>query len=498
MLRPKRSRWPLASAVLLLLAAAAVYQGILLRAKLEIGGAEPQPAVTGRVQNLHQRAMQQYCTGLVRTPRNTWLVGRLEDAHDITPQPEGSVQLDTLVYGGKRAAQAPPEDWGTPWNAWHRKPEQTTYVSRLAEDGIFHEVARLNGTGCLLATPDGSTLYLLTDLERPQASEAKPALEQTAVLRSDDQGQSWQWLESGWLPQVNWQAWSMRPQFHGDREVWAWRDFEFGEEQAAPTQGSPSGLFYSPDLGRTVESVAASAPLLKTLDDLRGKAPADADWGDINGRHGRIRAHVVQYGPDQAVLWISQTFMYGPRGGPHLDTSISVSTRAELRRSAGRWDMALPEHMEGFAVTELQANSAGRTIAVLQRDGQPLPQVAEWNSTGRTWVDHGPLPSPFHPLASSSGLRDFRVGDKVLLANTMSSYQVPRWLSPVRDSSISANAVFYSSDWGASWHKLAIDGYLGVLGFEPSTGRVHWAQGNWYNSRDLQIHSYDLEPGGKP
>lgn len=107
---PTRPRRALICTVLLLLTVAAVYLGILLRAKLEIGGAEPRPSVAGRVQNIYQRAMEPYCTGVVRTPHDTWLVSRLEDAHDITPQPEGSVLLDTLVYGGARAMEAEPED----------------------------------------------------------------------------------------------------------------------------------------------------------------------------------------------------------------------------------------------------------------------------------------------------------------------------------------------------------------------------------------------------
>lgn len=494
--RPKRPRQVLAWAALLL-AAAAIYLGMLLRAKFEIGGAQPHPAVTGLVQDIQQRAMEPYCTGVVRTPHDTWLVGRLEDTHDSRPQPEGSVLLDTLVSGGKRLAETDPEDWSNSWGSWSRKRQQTSYVSRLGQDGVFHEIARLNGTGCLIATPGGDTLYLLTDLPRPTQmqpamQEQASAQEQSVVLRSDDRGRSWQWQEPGWLPQVSAHAWSIRPWFHGTREVWAWQDFRFAAEQPAP--GQASGLFYSPDLGRSVESITASAALLQTFGDIRAQPPGDADGANPDGKYGRIQAHVIQSGPDRAELWISQTFMHGPPDMPSPRASTSITTRAELQRNAGRWDMASPEQSKGFAISELQTNTAGKTIAVLQRDGEAMPQIAEWNGTSKAWSVHGQLPSPFLPLPSSSRLRDFQVGAHVLLANTMSSHEVPRWLTFGRRASISADAVYYSSDWGTSWKQLDIDGYLGMLGFEAESGRIHWAQGHWNSSRDRQIHSYTLNP----
>jgi hypothetical protein len=52
--------------------------------------------------------------------------------------------------------------------------------------------------------------------------------------------------------------------------------------------------------------------------------------------------------------------------------------------------------------------------------------------------------------------------------------------------------VFYSTDWGRSWSRLAIDGYLGVLGLDAGQDRVIWARGNWYSSADLSVRSYGL------
>jgi hypothetical protein len=61
------------------------------------------------------------------------------------------------------------------------------------------------------------------------------------------------------------------------------------------------------------------------------------------------------------------------------------------------------------------------------------------------------------------------------------------------EASISADGVFYSSDWGRSWQRLAIPSYLGVLGIDAAKDTVLWAKGNWYDgSADLNVRSYGL------
>lgn len=499
MSRPYRFRTLGICLVLLLLATGAAYFWIVLRAKFEMGGASPGQATVGQVQNVKQRAMTQYCTGIVKTAQNTWLIGRLEEAIDRTPLPEGSVVLNTMVYGKQDTAAEKSEDFFSPWSRLREQPAETTFISRLGADGIFHEVARLQGTACLTVTPNDKALYLLTDLPRPDYQPAEsgadsqaPELQQTVVLRSDDQGQNWQWLKSGWLPQVDELARSIKPQFYGVNAVWAWKNFSFGEDSPPPAAGDASGLFYSPDQGKTVESIKASAPLLVSLDEIRSKAPSDANWGSDDPNYGSISSHVSQTAPDKATIWVSQMFLYGPPDGPYLDTPLHVTTEAQLQRINGQWQMQKPKRLEGLSISHLQSTAAGKTIAVLDRDGQDESEVAELDASSNTWKMRGHLPSPFWPLPSSSGLRDFWVGEHVLLANTTSRYQVPQFLLMDGKGQISAESVFYSTDWGASWKKLAIAGYLGVLGFTPENNLVYWAKGNWYDSDEPQIYSFAL------
>ncbi|MCC5680871.1 hypothetical protein, partial [Klebsiella pneumoniae] len=73
-------------------------------------------------------------------------------------------------------------------------------------------------------------------------------------------------------------------------------------------------------------------------------------------------------------------------------------------------------------------------------------------------------------------------------------WPVPLWLYPDEEpASVSANAVYYSDDWGSSWRRLDIAGYLGVLVFDETHDRVFWARGNWYDSRDLGVQAYELD-----
>ncbi|MBG6637593.1 hypothetical protein I5G22_29545 [Pseudomonas aeruginosa] len=465
---------------------------ILTSAKFEIGGASPGESTVGKVENIDQRAMEQFCTGVRATPAGTWLVGRREVGRDEQALPEGVIDLDLVAAAQPREEESEPHlfnflngmllSGGDP---------ETTYVSRLGADGVFHEVARLGETACLEVTPDGSSVFLLTGLRRPGKDNGQR--EQTVVLRSDDQGKSWRRLEEGFMAEANRLGWALAPRFHGKDEVWVWGDFEYGGADGGQEPGQPSGLFYSPDRGASVESIATSAPLLVDLAYARELAPNGVSWGDYNGKHGQIKAHVAQLDAERAAIWVSQTFRYGPPEGRYLTSSILVTTQAELRREGGRWQMGAIRRTDGVAVERLEQNMDGRVIAVLDHPDESRSLIAELDRDALEWKITGKLPSPFWPLPSSSGLREFYMGRNVLLANTMSHYEVPLWLYPDEEpASVSANAVYYSDDWGSSWRRLDIAGYLGVLGFDEAHDRVFWARGNWYDSRDLGVQAYDL------
>ena len=55
------------------------YLWIIVSAKLELGGASGRSS-RGTTSRVEQRARQQYCTGVLATPKNTWLVGRMDRA----------------------------------------------------------------------------------------------------------------------------------------------------------------------------------------------------------------------------------------------------------------------------------------------------------------------------------------------------------------------------------------------------------------------------------
>ncbi|MFK1432260.1 hypothetical protein ACIU0H_01190 [Pseudomonas aeruginosa] len=493
MARPSPPMPLLAAALLVAGAIPLGFIWILTSAKFEIGGASPGESTVGKVENIDQRAMEQFCTGVRATPAGTWLVGWREVGRDEQALPEGVIDLDLVAAAQPREEESEPHlfnflngmllSGGDP---------ETTYVSRLGADGVFHEVARLGETACLEVTPDGSSVFLLTGLRRPGKDNGQR--EQTVVLRSDDQGKSWRRLEEGFMAEANRLGWALAPRFHGKDEVWVWGDFEYGGADGGREAGQPSGLFYSPDRGASVESIATSAPLLVDLAYARELAPNGVSWGDYNGKHGQIKAHVAQLDAERAAIWVSQTFRYGPPEGRYLTNSILVTTQAELRREGGRWQMGAIRRTDGMAVERLEQNTDGRVIAVLDHPDESRSLIAELDRDALEWKITGKLPSPFWPLPSSSGLREFYMGRNVLLANTMSHYEVPLWLYPDEEpASVSANAVYYSDDWGSSWRRLDIAGYLGVLGFDETHDRVFWARGNWYDSRDLGVQAYDLD-----
>lgn len=472
---------------------------IITSAKLELGGASPDEAVVGSVERIGQRAMEQYCTGVVATPRNTWLVGRMEG--DRSEGDAVGQDLGQLIRGEKKPDDEEEHSF-TPFSSGFTQEAQATYLSRLDDQGRFVQVAHLDETACLVANADGSSLFLLTGVDRP-GKDPLEGLQQTVVLRSDDQGASWQVLPDGFFPEADDLAWSLKPYFHDAHQVWAWATLP---QSATPSAGygyepdttadNRAGLYYSSDRGRTRQALVAPENLLVSLDEIRKRAPADAEWGDSAGTFGTITPHVWQYDDDHAALWIGQSFLYGKSGGDYLDTPLFVTTRAELVREGGQWRIGPLQRDTGVLVEELAGTGQGQVYGVISREGERTTEVAEWQRESASWQVNGELPSPFWPLQAFTGLRLFLAGDGVLLANTDSRYHVPQWLSLKKNggsSRISADAVFYSRDGGRSWSRLAIAGYLGVLGLDRNQDQVFWANGNWYDSDDRRIYRYGLK-----
>ena len=192
-------------------------------------------STVGKVENIDQRAMEQFCTGVRATPAGTWLVGRREVGRDEQALPEGVIDLDLVAAAQPREEESEPHlfnflngmllSGGDP---------ETTYVSRLGADGVFHEVARLGETACLEVTPDGSSVFLLTGLRRPGKDNGQRCLLYTSSTRRPGSGSSsWPTCSSFPLPRKRCSAatcsnawangWAPGPPWRWPRRCSAWR-----------------------------------------------------------------------------------------------------------------------------------------------------------------------------------------------------------------------------------------------------------------------------------
>ncbi|MDO7898775.1 hypothetical protein [Pseudomonas citrulli] len=475
--------------VALLAVAALWYMWTITSAKLEWGGDSPDRQQVGAVKDTRQRAMTQYCTGVVATPKGTWLVGRLErDAQALEPGAEVQ-DLDVVVYGKPKETEAAPQLGA--FSIFSARETETSFISRLDAQGQFQLVAHVSGAACLVASPDGASLFLLTGLDRPDA-ETSEGPRQTVVLRSDDQGMHWTWLKNGFFADTDQVAWSLEPYFHGQDEVWAWGSLS--EIGAQKPDGVATGLFYSADRGATSTPIVSAESLLVTAQYARDQRPDVVQWHTEAEDQGEIRGHVIQVDGQRALIWLSQRFWGSHPDGKRGNIVVNVTTRAELQRQAGKWQIVARQRDDKLFIDALAQNEAGRVFGLIDQGHQGRDVVAELDTSTQTWRPVGELPSVFAPLASDSRLRGhgFWAGQNTLLINTSSEHRPPRWLYWWSDASISADGVFYSRDWGRSWHKLAVDGYLGVLGFQPGQDRVFWAKGNWYDNNDLGVYAYGL------
>lgn len=233
--------------------------------------------------------------------------------------------------------------------------------------------------------------------------------------------------------------------------------------------------------------------LLLTLEEIRAHAPDWANWGDYNGQHGRIRTELVQLDADNALYWISQSFMYGPADGPYLDTTLNFSSRIHLQRQADDWRVVSVERSNGESLSQVQRSPGGKIIGLLTTDDWQQ-RIVELDPQTLQWRTLGTPPNLFAPFPAGNGISELRVGRNTLLAVVSGEHEIPLWLTPSRSepATVSASGVYYSVDWGRSWKKLPIAGYLGLLGFDPEHDRVFWGEGEWYESNDTNIYQAKL------
>ena len=485
--------------LVILLAAPVWYMGKITMAKLEIGGASPNQRTLGGVAFVEQRGMEQMCTGVTVTPQSTWLIGSYEGSRDVVPADAHPIDIDALL---RDKAATDDEQTG----ARGMRERTTSFLSRLNAQGRFELVATVSVTTCLQASADGHTLYLLTSLDRPAPANGESTPSQTAVFRSDDQGKTWTWQRAGLMDTSHVSAWALKLSGFGAQELWSVDSgdglvFDAEAPAAAGTDNAAQGsdravsLFYSSDGGKTAQRVPVTQTMLVNVDHVRGKAPSGVEWGSgAEAVQGEVHAQVVQLDAQRAVLWVSQRFRYSRPDSAYYAGAMLVTSRAELRRVDGHWQVGAPQRLEDTWVDTVYRNPAGRVIGLIDHTGGERTQVALLDTATLAWNEQGSLPTPFDPLSASTYTRGFWAGQETLVANVSSTHKVPKWIYPWQadGAQISGDAVFYSRDWGRSWHRLAIKGYLGVAGFDAAHDEVFWSKGNWYVSSDKNVYGYGL------
>lgn len=454
---PKRvAKWIGLGIVAFLLA----YSILVLAAKLEWGGSSPNRQLVGKAEHQVQLQMAQFCTGVTRTRQSTWLVSRSDSGRpDSDEIPTSAIDLRTVLPSKNGDSSGDSAVLDGDADSPFATGREFSVISRLTAQGVFETVATLPEVACLVATPDGNSVFLLSGWKVPDAqSEA-----QTAVFRSDDQGRSWSIVPEGWFAKANWIAWTLAPRFHGDNEVWV-----AGKEDS----GLQPAIFYSPDRGRTADQVGLSRSFEIHDAELAKLIPAGAETLDSEPE---IKAFALQVNDNQALVWMSKSKWYRENG--HKRNGIaSITAFMPLNRVGGHWRDGAVTKLSATELHAVEMGPGGKVFAVLEhnRDGKfTTPVIAKLDPVTFAWHEQGSIPSPFSPMHASTYIRSFQAGNTVLLLNASYNHDVPRWLYPWKEASVSANANYYSVDEGRSWSKLDVPGYLGLAGFDSSRDTIY-------------------------
>ncbi|EOT7841337.1 TPA: hypothetical protein ACP31J_006058 [Pseudomonas aeruginosa] len=494
-----------AAAVMALLAGA--YILVLVNAtKWNQGGTRPDEKLFGTVKSYELAHMEQSCTGVMKTPRATWLVGRIEgrdferlasrDLQGLNP-----INIDAIVDDNAEDFDAIAVTEGKQEVAVpsllipgmrRSRITQRTFISKLDEAGNFRLVATVGDSACLTASADGAHLFLLTDLRRPDGDDR---VWQTAVFRSDDQGNSWQWLQEGFFPQLTPQAareamyeahrpakhraLELRPYFFPGGHTWVW------EEPDGDT------LLYSPDLGKTIARVETRQLVAFSEEELKRRLPK----ATYIHNEGATRT-IQQLDDDHAVGWWSDRFAARDSSRSFVG-SYSVAIRLQFSRKDGEWRVTDSERHDGIYLDKVAHNPNGDFYAVIERDYRRRGVVGRYNPDARKWEELGELPNEFWPLDSYTGLRSnaqhtFSVGRHSMVATVDSAYVPPLIFTALSPRLLSSEGHYYSTDGGKNWTKLGLNSYLSVFGFDPEHDRIIGTRGDRYD--EVEIFSYGLAP----
>lgn len=495
----------LSSAVLaglILFASVPSYVGWTLTASnMGIAGGTPGAAVTGELGDAHWRDMEQWCTGVVQTSQGTWLVGRRDESRETASYvPDGVPDLSALIIDERET--------GTErgFNLFGSRPVLTT-LARLQDDGSFKITATIPEVACLVVSPESEDLFLFTGVKTPR-SELTPARSQTAVFRSTDHGASWQWLESGFMPDVQDLAWNVRPTFGSELDVWAWGAEPPAEDDAKSAWGRPAptpprraadgtehratALFYSANQGKTSTVIYSPEPLvvpMSYLQDTVGEPEAKFS----NSRYLDQKRFVVQVDDRRAYVWVSERTWY------HVGEKserLMLTTRADLSRTEPdhEWTVTRVIRQPDMAIHHLSTSLDGQTYAIMHdADGEWLVHLDTLNGE---WVERQKTPSLLPGWLAQDGMSTryfWNNGDYQVVSQWGYTY-VPRFLIPFSQerAEINTDAHFYTHDGGRNWKQLAIPGYLGVMGLSPHGSKLYWSKGNWYTNDEPRQWEYDL------
>lgn len=501
-LRASPRRWSAVLGVLVLCAALPVYVGgTLASSNLGIAGGKPGFAVTGKLGDARWRNMQQWCTGIVETRHGTWLVGRDDDARgSISYVPDGVPDLSKLVTRDTESNDR------RSFGLFGSRPVLTT-LALLQDDGKFKVMATVPDVACMVVSPDAETLFLFTGVDRPRSPES-PDRGQTAIFRSTDHGMNWEWIERGFMSEVDPLAWNVKPVFSTDQDVWAWGKEPLGEDAppsiwgrhdpvpirraADGTELKPTALFYSSDQGATSSVVYSPEPLFVPISGLR--EITGEPGADFSSRRDMDKERfLVQVDDTRAYAWASEFMWYRVGKESHR---LRITTRAELSRSDAQseWQITRVIRQPHVRVQHLSTSSDGRTYAVLQdKDGRWLGKLDTQNGE---WIERQRTPAllPGWLAEDRTSTRYFWSNGDYQVVSQWGDTVVPRWLIPFTEepAEIDTDAHFYTRDGGRSWHQLAIPGYLGVMGLSPRGSKVYWNKGNWYSNDEPLQWQYDL------
>lgn len=421
--------------------------------------AATKPAI--RAQMGDSYATDSNCSGVVSAAGDIWLLGNNDHRRSLNKVAAASQAVDLTLDPAS----------GQP--AYRGMAVTNTVVSRLMPDHRFRALAYLPAAACIVAAPDGHSVYLLTGLDT-LSTNTQLSQSNNVIFVSHDRGRHWQPAALPAFAAAKADPYMGHYVYADATTLWVWERNTGGLTVKLPTIAVTShqgGSVSRPTIPSSFRVALKQLPA-----SLLAQGATPSNKGITPGT-----SFITAAGPGRATLWLSYRYFYRLPGATHAQR-MSRTASLPLRLDNGQWVAQSPRIQDDAYISKLVQVSPLRAFAVIRHPQAGNTSLARLRRGH--WQNLNSLPNPFWPLPAAQRVRGLWASAHAIVV----TLEARMFMLGIKGG----NSTWYSTDNGRHWQRLKIVDWPGVLGIDAANDRLYFQNFDSDGLTSSAILRYDL------